>query len=342
MRARTSGIQLVDIDLDSTDGWSVGLKPVAAGGGQLVRAFNTQGRGVVGGPAWFALQRATGALHSLLGGHLGAEIDDIAEGLRVPAREVVLANAAYDIAGVGCSTIVAATADGPLHARNLDWTFPRNLLKKHLTVARMRNGPHGDYALVTWPGMFGALTGIAPGRFSITVNFVQHDEDSGLLQLAKRAIGGHWPVAWVVRRALDEAKNFKAAVKMIQNEYVLSPVLITVVGTENDERVCIECGCDDYALRRPGADGPLIVTNHYQTDELEEHNVDLDELDTCERYAALEELLAGKKVTSRGALAALSNDDVISSDTQHQVVMEPASGRLTVRIPGGPSLSLVV
>ena len=342
MTRASSAISVVDVDLGDADPWGSALAPIAAKGKQLVAAFNSQGRAVTGAAAWVAIQRATGALHTLLGGQHGEEVDSIAAALDVPAREVVLANAAYDISHAGCSTIAAATPKGPLHARNLDWSFPRGLLKKNLIVARMTNGRRGHYALVTWPGMFGALSGIAPGRFSITVNFVKHAQHSGPLRVAARAIQGYWPVAWVIRRAFDEAKDFAAAVRLLEREYLMSPVLITIVGTKNDERVCIECGPDDFALQEPEGRRPLVVTNHYQSDAMEPHNVGLEDSDTEDRHRALRRLLCQKAVTPANALEALSDEDVLAEDTQHQVVMHARSGRLSIRIPDGLSLDLTV
>lgn len=178
---RSKRIEVIDVDLASDTPWSDALGPTAARGRTLLRAFDEQGRSEVPGWLWLGLQGAAGILHSLLGNEHGEEIDDIAEALDASASEIVLANAAYDIANVGCSTIAARAEGGPLHARNLDWPFPRGLLRRDLVVTRMRNAPCGDYALVTWPGMFGALTGIAPGRFSVTVNFVEHEDESGRL-----------------------------------------------------------------------------------------------------------------------------------------------------------------
>ncbi len=335
-------IDVIDVDLNSATGWSEALEPFVAGGQKLLHAFNKEGRGYVGHAAWWGLQRASGALHQVLGGKHEDEIADIAGALDVSPSEVVLANAAYDISSVGCTTIAAPSTKGPIHARNLDWPFPRGLLKKHVVVARMCNGAFGSYALVTFPGVFGALTGIAPGRFSIAVNFVTHAKDSSIKGLVKRSLAGFWPVAWAVRHAFDAAKSFEQAVRVLQEQFLLSPVLLTIVGTRLSDRLVIECGCDHYALRagRPGR--PLVVTNHFQSPELEEFNSGLDEMDTLERAESLQERLDGVNVTPASALRALSSGDVLSPNLQHQVVMQAATGRLIVRVPGRRTLDIRV
>ncbi len=333
-------IPVIDVDLSSDTSWSSALRLSPCNGSKLLTAFNKQGEGVIGSMRWSLLKLSAGALHSLLGSHYEEEINDLADHFNMPARDVLLANAAYDISNVGCSTIAAATPNGPLHARNLDWEFPRSLLKKHLVVARMKNGPCGDYAAVTWPGLFGVITGVAPGRFSITVNFVRSEEESGYLGLPKRAALGYWPVSWAVRRAFDEAKDFNAAVKLLKSEFLLSPVLLTVVGTKNDERVVIERGCDRNALRKATGGEPLLVTNHYVSGKLSDDNVDLEDWDTCERLEALERKTADKQVTVDSAFKVLSSSAIFADDTQHQVVMQPKTGQMIVRVPGGATLDL--
>ena len=217
---------------------------------------------MVGKLLWFALRKGADALHTVLGGHYGGEIKELAEGIGVPTGDIITANLAYDLSHVGCSTFLVPTSSGPLLARNLDWTFPRGLLKKHLTIVRVRNAPRGDYATVTWPGLFGSLTAVAPGRFSVAVNHVSNESESTPGKIAKRAFLGNWPVTWVVRMALDEAKDFTAACRLLKNYPLVAPVIFTVSGISNDQRVVIERGATDGALRKTGRKQAVFATNH--------------------------------------------------------------------------------
>lgn len=337
----TVSLPVIDVDLKSRTGWSEALAPMAGSGSRLVAGFNDQVEAVVGSVGLWAARRAIGALHTVMGSHYGEEVADIAGALGLSEAAVVMANVAYDLANIGCSTFIVPTARGPLHARNLDWSFPRGLLKEHLMVARMRNGRHGDYAIVGWPGMFGVLTGIAPERFSVTVNYVRNVGESTLSGALKRAVAGSWPVAWVVRQAFDEAKDFKSAVRILKEAELLAPVLFTVAGTENNERVVIERGCDTWAVRKADGLGAVCTTNHYVSSEFRDDNVDLMPKDTQERLAALSQTLGKSPVdTAEAAITLLSSDDLLRADTQHQVVMEPAIGRMTVAVPGGVPVTI--
>ncbi len=120
----------------------------------------------------------------------------------------------------------------------------------------------------------------------------------------------------------------------------MSPVLFTVAGTRAGEAVVIERCPEDYAHREP-EDGVVCVTNHYVTDEYEDDNADLDELDTVERPECLEDALeARKSMDPAKALRILGHDDLLGDDTQHQVVMRPADGTLVVKVPGSKTVTV--
>lgn len=278
-----------------------------------------------------ALKFALSGGNWALGGHFRGEIDAIADKVGVDAGQVLMANLAYDLTHwVGCSTIAAPTADGPLHARNLDWPFPRGMLRRHTTVVVVRNAPRGDWATVTWPGMFGVLSAVSR-RFSATINYVQTDDD----WTAKLGSLAGWPVSWALRRAFDEAKDFDAAVRLLCRTPLLSPVLFTLAGRRNDERVVIERGVSSYAVRGASRGAPVWTTNHYASPELMARNTDLTGLDTVERFVALSRALGRRsKWTEQTALALLSRPPWFRDDTQQQIVLRPRSGRLSVVAPG--------
>lgn len=337
------GINIIDVDYAEGLLWKPVLEDHATAGQRLLAGFQRQVEQYIGPTRRALLSSAVGVAHSLLGGAYDDEISAIAAALEVNERDVLLANLAYDLSNnVGCSTFAAPAQRGMVHARNLDWPFPGKLLRTHTAVFRTAGVPLGDYAMVGWPGMFGALTGMAPGRFSVTVNYVVHRDESNPKSALDRALRGYWPVSWLVRRALEECRDFKSAVRLLSNEAALSSVLFTVVGTRKGEAVVIERGPDDY-VHRSMEGGRLRTTNHYVTEPNEDLNGDLSESDSPERFERLGELLSGTSSwTGKAALGALS-DDVLASDiTQHQVVMFPSTGEMLVSVPSGDCQKLEV
>jgi hypothetical protein len=330
------GIDIIDVDYAEGLLWKPAIEDHASAGQRLLAGFQRQVEKEIGPTKRALLSRGVGVAHSLLGGAFDDEISAIAAALEVRERDVLLANLAYDLVnGVGCSTFAAPSQRGMIHARNLDWPFPGKLLRSHTAVFRTAGVPVGDFAMVGWPGLFGALTGMATGRFSVTVNYVVHRDESNPASALDRALRGYWPVSWLVRRALEECRDYKAAVRLLSNEPTLSSVLFTVVGTRKGEAVVIERGPDDY-VHRSLEDGRLRTTNHYVTEPNEGLNADLSESDTLERFARLGELLEDTPSwTDKAALDALC-DDVLASDiTQHQVVMFPSTGKMLVAVPLG-------
>ncbi|HZZ83737.1 MAG TPA: C45 family peptidase [Anaeromyxobacteraceae bacterium] len=346
-------------DAESDEGtidWSC-LSRRPGGGRALVRAFDGLVRDVIRGwvPAgageWLGsmisgagapmIKALLAGLNGTLGANFAGEAHAIANALDVGAQDVLLGNLAYDLTNnAGCSTFVCDTRNGPLHARNLDWPFPGSLLRRHTQVVRVHGAPAGDYLLVTWPGLFGALTAVAPGRFSVTVNFVTHRRHSGGLASVKRAIGGYWPVPWAVRLALDTAADFDEAVAYLKSVPLVSTVLFTVAGLEAGEMAVIERAPTSGKIRGPD-DGRLWVTNHYVGPGAGRANdLDLDEdSDSCVRFDQLEASLArGGGRTAASALKLLSHCELASDITQQQVVMSAREGWLDLRVPGGERL----
>lgn len=332
------------VDAKYRDGisWGPALRGNEAAARKLLRGFDEQVQQglaavplMLGGIAGVALRKGASFLHTVLGSHFGSEVDGLAQALGVEPEDLIVANLAYDLSNaVGCSTFVTAGPSGPLHARTLDWAFPGKLLKTNLMVTRVRGAPGGDYTMLGWPGFFGALTGVAPGRFSVTVNFVQHVSESGVAGALKRAAAGSWPVPWAVRMVLDDCKTFKSAVRFLSDVSLLSPVLFTLAGTKPGEAITIERGPDDYAHRRHGQ-GLAITTNHYVCEEFEDDNVDQDETSSLERFEQLDAKLAAQtRMTPDEALKALSKEWLNDANTQHRAVMSAAEGLLKVQVPG--------
>ena len=292
-----------------------------------------------GSTSWLAaLSAAASGFNRLLGGTRRDEIRELAQLTDTSAGRIIVANILYDFFAGACSTFITPTPTGLLHARNLDWEFPKHLLRRTTTVLRVNNAPHGDYCSATWPGLFGMLTGMAPGRFSVSVNYVRHVLSSVAHKFMRRVLTGYMPVTWAVRHAFDELDTYDEAVDYLSHVALLAPVLLAVTGVEPHEACIIE-RTPKKAYVRTFKDGcPLYVTNHYAQPQLITENCDVEPefSDTIERFEALTDIFARTKVqTAAQALRVLSRRTLFSSLTQHQVVMQPATGLFTVHVPGG-------
>lgn len=338
----------IHVDAADPRGWARALAPVRDEGRALLAAFRAQSRaaaaemGPAGPAALSALSAGLDALHRLRGGSRGAELDAVAKALGAPPAEVLLANLAYDLAAVapasrlqgpGCSTLIADQRPGPLHARNLDWRFPGDLLRRHLHAFAVHGAPAGAYVVIGWPGLVGALTAIAPGRFSVSVNFVRlRGEHVG--RLLARLARGALPVPWAVRDALDHARSYEEAVTRLARSDLLAPAILAVAGPARGEGCVVERSARGFALRRLDRTvcGVVCATNHYLAAGLAGRSVDYDEGSSLARLPAVAAQARGARDV-RSALAALA-PAVRDELTQHQVVMRAADGLCVVRVPG--------
>ena len=160
---------------------------------------------------------------------------------RMGARGAFLLNHSYEW---GCTA--GAAEDGILGGvtlmRTLDWPFDG--LGRALVVTRWDGGA-GAYSSVTWPGVVGVLTGLAPGRFAVAINQPPLPGGFG------RMVG--WPLARVqvalsralspthlLRLVFDTCRDFGEAVGVLRRTPLCIPAIFTVAGPGAGEAVVIE------------------------------------------------------------------------------------------------------
>jgi hypothetical protein len=281
-----------------------------------------------------------------------AEIRAIARRVNVGWRSVMLANLTYDLvlSRVGCSTLALATPSGPILARNMDF-WPEDALAQTSALVRMRQRGKMVLANAGWPGAVGVVTGMAAERQRANQQY-----GSRGIAVALNAVSGpegvRWsgyPVLLFIRRVLEDARDFAEAVDMFRTQTLTSSCLLTVVGTENNERVVIERSPTKSAIRSADGTGPLIATNDYRklftpaaSDENELYRT------TCERYDNLQRLFAtGAQPAERPSntdhgerdlddeeiLYRLSDPGVIQEITAQHVVMRPREGTIRMYVP---------
>ena len=254
---------LLDVEASAPGGWASAFVSQPAGLATLLDGYAAQARaraaarlGCAGPAALAGLRAILDLLHRWHGRTHGTELDLLAAAAGRGRAELLLANLAYDLGTLGCSTFLRDGRSGPLHARNLDWPFPGALLRRHGCVLRVHGAPAGGYAVVGWPGLVGALTAVAPGRFTVSVNFVRHRHD-GLARLLARAALGALPVPWAVRDALDHARTFSEATERLRRAPLLAPVLLALAGPRRGEAVVVERTAGGAELRLATAGRPL-------------------------------------------------------------------------------------
>ncbi len=258
------------------------------------------------------------------------EIVALSRQVGVGWREICLANVSYDLALsiIGCSTIALPTPDGPVVARNMDW-WPEEILAQTSTLVRCHRGDQLAFAIAGWPGSVGVVTGLSARGFCIVLNAVLCEE--GIDKTG-------YPVLLHIRRVLEDADGFDQALEMLSEQHLAAPALLTLVGTENHQRVVIERSPKRCALRRPEGDAPLVTTNDYRK-LYKPAASDAGEIyqTTCDRHDALSRYFADhdteQTVEDARLLYILSEPDIIQNITAQHVVMRPRSGQIRLFVP---------
>ncbi len=262
------------------------------------------------------------------------ELRELADHVGVDWRWLMLANVSYDLtlAYMGCSTVALPTPDGPVLARNLDW-WPEDLLAAASCVLRYVQGGQQRFAVAGWPGSVGVVSGMSSRGFAVVLNAVLCTE-------GHRKTG--YPVLLWLRKVLEDADGFDQAVAMLAQQKLFTGALLTVAGTENHQRICIERSPTRVAVRKAGPDEPLVTANDYRVLTGSQGPMPSGEMEqwygsTCGRYDALlrlsKELLADGRIATEGLLRALTHPDVMQEITAQHVVMRPAGQHIELFVP---------
>lgn len=253
------------------------------------------------------------------------ELEGVARAIDAPLARVVLGNLYYDLikSGVACSAFAVDTHEGPLHARNLDWWTTGNLLRDETLVVDCQRKGSTRYRLIGWPGFIGAFSGVAPGRFAISLNAVLSDDAPIVAE----------PAVFLLRRVLDEARTFDEALVELRDSPSASDCLLLLTGTGPGAMAVVERTPTRSAVRGPG-DGFIEATNDYRRIDVAATVHGELGASSCQRSQRLHALLSSHRPSSADdAFAVLGDARVKMGITVQQMVLHARSGRCDVRLP---------
>ncbi len=284
-------------------------------------------------------------------GRFHAEIRTFARRAGVSWRTVTIANVSYDLAimTLGCSTVALPTPDGPIVARNMDWR-PEDVLAQTSYLFRHHRRGEPAWASAGWPGSSGVVTGMSGRGFAVVLNAVRSPE---------RCDKTGYPTLLHIRRVLEDADGFDQALTMLKEQRLASSCLLTLVGSQDHQRVVIERTSKRCALRWADSDQPLIATNDYrllyepQAGTGDQPHVGPahvgpafqpvnDRLESpshtsCSRFEAMTRFFAeydAKRVPDESSLLYILTDPAVIQDiTAQHVVMHPRSQMIHLYVP---------
>lgn len=245
-------------------------------------------------------------------------------------KDVLLANVSYDLvlASMGCSAIALPTPSGPVLARNMDW-WPEDVLAQASYIVQHDSGGAPAFANAGWPGAVGVVTGLSGRGFAVSLNAVLGPD--GFSRLG-------YPVLLHLRRVVEDAADFEAALKQLCKQRLAVPGLFTLVGVENEQRVVVERSPSRYALRWGEPDTALVATNDYRKLFKPETHDDAEIYrTTCARYETLsryfDDARPGGDISDEQLLYVLSDPEVIQSITAQHIILRPRDGACRLFVP---------
>ena len=270
------------------------------------------------GPAEWIVSKS----HLLFGGLYREEMGAWAEATGVPISRVVSLNLSYELSQQGCTSVVKwVPRIGMVHVRHLDWDIDG--LDKYTIVVDFVNGDAGPFTAVTWPGYVGMLSGVAKGRFAITINSAPHGPCRN---------PSHMPPTVVIREAFEKCTDFDKAVEFIRSYKLTTNALFTVSGPKRGQAVTIEALCDDDKLRWMDH-GILATANHFESkkfaylnddDEFHEDSIDR------QKSAAAQAATTSMTALSEG-FGFMNREPMDNSLTKQRMVLHPKTGKALVR-----------
>ncbi len=251
------------------------------------------------------------------------EIDFIASISNFSSNEVLIANLYYDILKFyfGCTAFTVSNGQTVMHARNLDWHTENNLLGKHSLILNFKRKGRTLFKNVGWPGFIGTLSGIRPGKFSLTLNAVLSGEAPEVAV----------PISFLLRDILTSSNTFQEARQKLENTKIASDCLMLLSGIAANEKIVIERTPSRFATRTTECDY-IIVTNDYKKiQSFTSENSSILQATSCGRYerteALLKEAIPGNL---EGCMQILQDEGVKMNITVQQMEFDNQTGDIYI------------
>ncbi len=254
------------------------------------------------------------------------EIEFIASISKFSANQVLIANLYYDILKfyLGCTAFAFEHNGKIIHARNLDWWTDNNLLSKHSKIFDFQSGGKTVFKTVGWFGFIGALSGIKPQKFSLTLNAVSSNDSPEIAT----------PVSFLLRDVLATANSFEQAKLKLESTTIVSDCLLLLSGTQAHEMLVIERTPTRFATRA-ATNNFIVVTNDYKQLENNLTANSLLQHTSCGRYERAEILLNSSKPNNfEECFAILQDEKVMMGITVQQMVFDNQSGKIALKKTG--------
>jgi len=171
-----------------------------------------------------------------------------------------IGHALQDLAMVGCTSFAAwgkHTDDGEmLIGRNFDFYVGEEFAQEKLIA--FFNPENGyKHAIVTWPGMVGAVSGMNEKGLTVTIN-------AGKSSIPLKA---KTPISLLTREILQYASNIEEAIEISKKREVFVSESMMIGSAQDKNAVLIEVSPQKFGVYQLDSSSDLLVcSNHFQSE----------------------------------------------------------------------------
>jgi hypothetical protein len=221
------------------------------------------------------------SLYRAFGGLYRGELESWAKALGASVGSITMLNCAYELSHLRWPKLFGCTAGvrwvdglGMVHVRNMDW--PLDTLGAGTRLFRFRRGAR-EFVSVGVPAHVGVLSGMLPGRYSVTINWAPPVAFPSF----------NFGPAFLLRDTLEACDSYDLAVRVLTETPLSTSVFFTVCGTERDQACVIERTQRQAAVRAmTGA--VLVQANHHVAGPFAANNEDLRDVKEGEEEFSIE------------------------------------------------------
>ncbi len=245
-----------------------------------------------------------------------------------PKQSADIRNSSKKSPVMGCTTGAAYYEKlGMIHLRTLDWSVKG--LGRHTVITHFSGAEAGDFYSVGWPGFVGVLSGMAPGRFSATINQAPPFGNPAL----------QWPPSHLLRSLFETCETYDLALKALLDTPVCVPAFVTLVGIKAGEAAIVEMTPERNVAHPMRQQKPIAIANDYLSGKMRQEcglssrTVSPGRkglVSESRRNALLEIMNQRKPATLPRLFSMLEQEEIETAATAQQMVFLPAKGKLYV------------
>jgi hypothetical protein len=220
---------------------------------------------------------------------------------------------------LGCTAGILRHPElGMLHFRTLDWDLKQ--IGASTRIFRFHKGER-MFIVIGILGLAGALSGMLPGAYSISINYAPSVKDPGF----------DFGPLFLLREVLEECDTYGEAVSCLKSTQLSSNVFFTVCGVNDNEGCVIERTRASSSIRE--LDGMALAQgNHFHARRFTEHNEPFDDSEFIDDSIEREKKLASrlgkvKKSDSMESVFRLADvSPVRNEETRQKMLFHPKTG----------------